>query len=96
MWPPNQLWAAYFMASRRLCSQTPLFGSDYPRVQISRKADYILATNDRGQPRDAVGPPLLENGGYHLYRQSPNVPGIDFCSQRRLDRIYSGPGHSPF
>jgi hypothetical protein len=95
MWPPNQLWAAYFLASRPLCSQLPLLGSDYPHVPASRKADYIVATLDRGRPADAIGQPLRINDGYRLYRENPSVPGPSFCSQRRLDRIYTGLGHSP-
>jgi hypothetical protein len=95
MWPPNELWAAYFLAARPLCSQTPLLGTDYPHVPISRKADYIVVTNDRARPADAVGPPLRSNDGYRLYRENPAVPGPMNCSQRRQDRIYSGPGHFP-
>src|SRR5581483_11440998 len=56
MWPPNELWAAYFLASRPLCSQTPLLGTDYPHVPVSRKADYIIVTRDRKRPADAIGP----------------------------------------
>jgi hypothetical protein len=95
MWPPNQLWAAYFLASRPLCSQLPLLGTDYPHVPYSRKADYVVATLDRGKPADAIGAPLKTNDGYNLYRENPNVPGTDSCSQRREDRVYSGLGHSP-
>jgi hypothetical protein len=93
MWPPNQLWAGYFLAARPLCSQMPLLGTDYPHVPISRKADYIIVTRDRGRPADAIGAPLKVNGGYRLYRENPAVPGPSFCSQRRQDRIYSGPGY---
>ena len=95
MWPPDQLWAGYFMSARRLCSQLPLLDTDYPHVTVSRKADYIVATIATGRPADAVGPPLRVNAGYRLYRESPNVPGVDACSQRRLDRIYTGVGWSP-
>ncbi len=94
MWPPNQLWAAYFLAARPLCSQTPLLGTDYPHVPISRKAGYIITTLDRARPADAIGPPLRANAGYRLYRENPSVPGPSLCSQRRQDRIYSGPGHA--
>lgn len=94
MWPPNQLWAGYFLASRPLCSQAPLLGTDYAHVPISRKADYIIVTSDRGRPADAIGAPLRVNDGYRLYRENPSVPGPSFCSQRRQDRIYSGPGHT--
>ncbi len=95
MWPPLQLWAAYFMDSRRLCSQLPLLNSDYAHVPVSRKADYIVATFDRGVPADAVGPPLRTNGGYRLFRENPAVPGPDFCSTTRQDRIYPPPDTGP-
>jgi hypothetical protein len=95
MWPPDQLWAAYFLAARPLCSQLPLLNTDYPHVPVSRKAAYIVATIDAGRPRDAVGPALRRNDGYRLYRENPSVPGPSACSQRRLDRIYTGIGFSP-
>jgi hypothetical protein len=95
MWPPDQLWAAYFLAGRPLCSQLPLLNTDYPHVPISRKADYIVATINAGRPRDALGAPLRRNQGYRLYRENPAVPGPSACSQRRLDRIYTGIGFSP-
>ncbi len=95
MWPPLQLWAAYFLASHPVCSQLPLYGTDYPHVAYSRKADYIVATLDRGQPADAVGAPLLENQGYRLYRENPAVPGPDTCTLRRLRPDLHGPGLQP-
>lgn len=96
MWPPLQLWAAYFLDARPLCSQLPLLGTDYPHVAYSRKADFIVATLAYGRPKDALGPPLRTNLGYALYRESPSVPGADTCSVRRFDRIYTGAGHSLF
>lgn len=95
MWPPNQLWAGYFLASRPLCSQAPLLGTDYAHVPVSRKADFIITTTGRGRPADAIGAPLRVNDGYRLYRENPAVPGPSFCSQRRQDRIYSGLRHTP-
>jgi hypothetical protein len=94
MWPPQQLWAAYFMASRPLCSQLPLLDTDYPHVPPSRKADYIVTTFNLPKPVDAIGPPLRTNEGYRLYRENPSVPGPSFCSQRRQNRTYSGLGHT--
>ena len=94
MWPPLQLWAAYFLDSRPLCSQLPLLGTDYPHVQASRKADYIIATLANGRPKDAIGPALRVNLGYKLYRENPAVPGPSLCTLRRFDRIYTGPGYS--
>jgi hypothetical protein len=96
MAPGDQLWAAYFLSSRPLCSHVPLLGTDYPHVPISRKADYILAIVGVPRPADAVGPVLRRNEGYRLYRENPGVPGVANCSQRRLDRLYSGPGYSPY
>jgi hypothetical protein len=95
MWPPDQLWAAYFLSSHRLCSQLPLLDTDYPHVMLGRKADYIVATIPTGKPADAVGPVLRRNSGYRLYRENPAVPGADTCTQRRYDRIYTGVGFNP-
>src|SRR5581483_8118856 len=69
MRPANELWAAYFLAARPLCSELPLLHTDYPHVPISRKADYIIVTKDRGTPPDAIGEPLRTNLGYQLYRE---------------------------
>ncbi|MGI8863911.1 MAG: hypothetical protein ACR2JH_05840 [Solirubrobacteraceae bacterium] len=91
---PEQLWGASFLTGRRVCSQAPLLGTDYPHVAISRKADYIVADRKLGRPADAVGPALRENEGYELFRESSAVPGLDHCTQRRFDRIYSGAGYS--
>jgi hypothetical protein len=96
MWPPQQLWAAYFLTSRPLCSELPLLATDYPHVPISRKADYIVVAPPFARPRDAIGAPLRVNAGYALYRENPAVPGVSHCSRRRLDRTYSGAGHSPY
>ena len=95
MWPPLQLWAAYFLHSRPLCSELPLLDTDYPHVAVSRRADYIVASQVAGRPFDAVGPVLRTNAGYRLYRESPAVPGPSYCTQRRYDRIYTGIGWSP-
>jgi hypothetical protein len=95
MWPPLQLWAAYFLHERPLCSQLPLLNTDYAHVPVARKANYIVATIDAGRPADAIGAPLRENAGYRLYRERSSVPGPSACSRRRLDRIYTGIGFSP-
>ena len=57
--PPLQLWGAYFLASRPLCSQLPLLDTDYAHVPVSRKADYIVATLTKATPgrRDRPGAP---------------------------------------
>jgi hypothetical protein len=103
MWPPTQLWAGYFLASHPVCSQQPLYYTDYPHVAYSRKADYIVATKGTfgripwttypsGRPKDAIGRPIAQNLGYALYKENPAVPGVDYCSYRRYDRIYTGAG----
>jgi hypothetical protein len=94
MWPPDQLWAAYFLSSRRLCWDLPLLNTDYPHVTVSRKAAHIVATIATGRPAGAIGPALRVNQGYRWYRENPAVPGIDTCTPRRYDRIYTGIGWS--
>ncbi len=94
--PGDQLWVAYFLDARPLCSQLPLLGTDYPHVPVSRKADYIVTLRGVRRPVDAVGSYLRLNDGYVLWRESPAVPGPSQCSTRRLDRIYTGAGYSRF
>jgi hypothetical protein len=91
-----QIWVAYFMDSRPLCSQTPLLGTDYSHVPISRKADFILAAIAGGHPHDATGPPITGNGMFALWREKPSVPGPNRCSFRRQSRIYTGLGYFPY
>jgi hypothetical protein len=95
IWPPEQLLAASFLAGRPLCSQLLLLKTDDPHVLVSRKADCIVATIDTGRPADAIGYPLRQNAGYRLYRENLSIAGPSACSQRRLDRIYTGRGFSP-
>jgi hypothetical protein len=94
MYPPTQLWAAYMLAARPLCSQQPLTGTDYPHVPASRKADYIVASVDRLSPADAAGAPLRTNQQFSLYREEPSVPGVDRCSERRQSRLFEGADHT--
>jgi hypothetical protein len=96
MWPPWELWTAYFLSSHPVCSQHPLLNGAYPHVAISRKADYIVATRPYGRPADAIGPALRQNKGYRLYRENPSVPGPDLCSRRRFFHLYTGAGYSPY
>ena len=85
--PPNQLWGSYMLSSRRLCSQLPLLGTDYPHVVYSREADFIL-TDELGReyyggdPPDARPPALRQNARFTLYRAKPDLPGEDLCSKR--------------
>ncbi len=83
MWPPLQLWAAYFLSARPLCSQAPLLLTDYPHVPASRKADYIVAS-----------PPFSSSSGRDRRTAAnqrrllalPGEPG----DPRRLDTARSG------
>jgi hypothetical protein len=86
-WPPRQLWGSYMLARQPLCSQLPLLRTAYPRVEVSRKADYILVDRDGrefydGAPPDAAGPPLRTNTDFDLYRMKASVPGPENCSKR--------------
>jgi hypothetical protein len=94
--PGYELWAAYFLVSHPVCSQVPVLRTDYPHVAISRKADYILVGVSTPRPADAIGPPIKRNSDYSLYRENPAVPGVDHCSRRRFDRLYTGLGYSPY
>jgi hypothetical protein len=93
IWPPLQLWGAYFLASRPVCSEHPLVNTDYPHVAFSVKADYILTTWSAPVPADAVGPPVRANDQFRLFREKASVPGPSYCTTRRFDRLYSGAGH---
>jgi hypothetical protein len=84
---PLQIWVAYFLASEPLCSQRPLLATSYPHVQISRKADYILADHGTLRPYDAAGPPVMMVGQFRLYRERPGVPGPNYCSRARIQTV---------
>jgi hypothetical protein len=85
--PGPQLWVAYMLAGQRLCSQKPILGTSYPHVPISRRADYVLVQRPLRRPLDAVGPPLLANSAYLLYRMRPGVPGPDRCSRAMVQTV---------
>lgn len=95
MWAPQELWAAYFLAGRPLCSQLPLLNTDYPHVAVGRRADFIVASLAYGRPRDAIGPALRRNAGYRLYRENPATPAAGRCTLRQYDRLYKGAGYAP-
>ncbi len=92
--PGAQLWTAYMMSARRLCSLRPIVGTQYPHVPYSRKADYVVVERKvlpafGGRALDSVGPPLRRNGEFVLYRVRPNVPGPDRCSRRMVQTVTS-------
>jgi hypothetical protein len=85
--PSRQLWVAYFLSGQPLCSQRPLLETSYPHVPISRKADYVLAERALRKPFDATGEPVWRGERFVLYRQTPTVPGHDFCSRRMQQTV---------
>lgn len=85
--PGAQLWVAYMMSSRPLCSERPLLATSYPHVPVSRRADYVLVRRGRPRPRDAAGPPLRRNFEFRLYRARPRIPGPDRCSRRMVQTV---------
>lgn len=82
-----QLWAAYFLADRRTCSEAPITNTDYPHVPFSRKADYVLVHTDATRPAEAAGVALRHNDGFDLYAMDPGVTGPDRCSRKQLSRV---------
>jgi hypothetical protein len=84
---PLQIWVAYFLHDEPLCSQRPLFGTSYPHVAVSRKANYILADHLTFRPTDAAGPPIATVGQFELYRERPDTAGRDRCSQTRVQTV---------
>jgi hypothetical protein len=82
----QQLWGAYFLASRRVCAEEPL-ESDYPRVARSTRADYVLVASGYDRPAEAVGAALRHNDGYDLYRLNPVMAGRDHCSFEQNSRV---------
>ena len=87
--PGPQLWVAYMLAGQPLCSQKPLLDTSYPHVPVSRKADYVVVQRPLDKPVDAVGPPLMANSAYQLYRMNPRVPGRDRCSRAMVQTVTS-------
>jgi hypothetical protein len=51
----RQLWVAYFLARQPLCSESPLMGTSYPHVPVSRRADYVLREREFGPSAAARG-----------------------------------------
>ncbi|HVS29204.1 MAG TPA: hypothetical protein VHE14_06605 [Solirubrobacteraceae bacterium] len=86
--PSLQLWVAYMFSDQKLCTQQGLFLTSYPRVAISRRAEYVLAQADRLKPFDAVGPALRTNGQFRLYRLRAGLPaGPEACTRARKQSV---------
>lgn len=82
-----QLWAGYMLSGQPQCSQRPLFGTNYPHVPVSRKADYVLVDQALVRPADAVGPRVWEGETFDLYRLRADLPGGDRCSRRLVETV---------
>jgi hypothetical protein len=91
--PPTgeQLWVAYMLHERPLSSLAPVIGTSYPAVHYSRKADYVLVADEVPKPSVAVGPPVLANDGYRLYKMRP-VRGVDHSSRKRIQPVLGNGG----
>ncbi len=85
--PQRQNWGAFMLYGQPLCSQTPLLGTNYPHVAVSRKADFILTEARDPRPADAAGAPVRRLEAYTLYRQRADVPGVDRCSQAMVETV---------
>jgi hypothetical protein len=84
--PQEQNWTAFWLHGQPLCSVRPLIGTSYPHVAFSRKADYILTKDDAPVPRDAAAV-AMRIQAYVLYRQKPEVPGPEICTQLMVQTV---------
>lgn len=87
--PGLQLWVAEMLPHHSLCSQTPVLNTAYPHVTVSRRADYILVDYQMHPPFDRQGTPIWRDEEFRLYRESPSAPGVDRCSERRVQTVTS-------
>ncbi|MDQ6804737.1 MAG: hypothetical protein M3065_07170 [Actinomycetota bacterium] len=72
-----QLWASYMLVDHPLSTPTPLYGI-FPHPAIGGKADYLIALRTKQPPRASiVGPPLLSNREFELWRMNPTWQGRD-------------------
>ena len=87
--PSLQLWVAEMLPHHPLCSQTPVLNTSYPHVTVSRRADYILLDYQMHPPFDRAGPPIWRDEEFRLYAARAGVPGVDRCSERRVQTVTS-------
>lgn len=83
-----QLWVTYMFKDHPLSALHPL-KEFFPYPTLGRKADYVLAEYDQPRPADAIGPPLLRDAQFRLWRMNPSVPGPDISSRHLIDNISS-------
>ncbi len=87
--PQQQNWTAFWLHGQPLCSVHPLFGTSYPHVQQSRRADYILTPWNARRPRDATGARVLQAGQYALVAGEAGPPGPEVCSREMVQTVTS-------
>ena len=87
--PGLQLWVAEMLPNHPLCSQTPVLNTSYPHVTESRRADYILVDYQMLAPFDRAGGAIWQDEEFRLYRESPATPGVDRCSEARVQTVTS-------
>jgi hypothetical protein len=85
--PNLQLWVAEMLPRHALCSQTPVLNTSYPHVVVSRRSDYVLVDYQMHPPFDRQGPAIWRDEEFRLYRERSDVPGVNRCSQRRIQTV---------
>jgi hypothetical protein len=67
--PPGswQLWSWYLLGRHRVCVVTPI-GGFFPHPPYGLHADYSLELRPEPAPVDAIGPPVMANADFRLYR----------------------------
>jgi hypothetical protein len=79
----SQLWITYMFLHHPLSALDPL-GGVFPHPPVGRKADYVIALSSQPRPADAIGPVLLRNAQFQLWRMNPAVPGPDVSTRREI------------
>ena len=82
--PPGswQLWSWYLLGRHRVCALNPL-GGFFPHPPFGLHATYGLELRPQPPPIDAIGPPVLANADFQLYRLRP-LPTRDTASKALL------------
>ena len=72
-----QIWASYMLVHHPLSTPTPLYGI-FPHPAIGGKAKYLIALRIKPPPKaSVVGPPVLSNAAFAVWRMNPRWPGRD-------------------
>ena len=90
----TQFSASYFLANHPLSATYPVSNTQYPYVQLSRKADYILSKTFLPRPHDALKKPVFKNFDYTLWKMKPNVPGLRPLLPKQMNQNVTSVGLS--